>query len=67
MRTLSNLWNKIPDSLRRVLHTAWQTGLAAIIVALVNTHSTVDTKGLLIVGWSAAFAVLKGYAISLTQ
>lgn len=53
------LWNKLPDSVRRVVHTAWQVGLSTFVTHLVAAHSTKDVQAAFIAGGAVALAVVK--------
>lgn len=63
--TIKSTWNKIPVNVRHILHTSWQAALGALLVGLVNVHSTVDMKALLFTIYTTGFAALKAAALSM--
>lgn len=44
MNKLSQLWAKLPDSVKRVVHTAWQATAGALVAGLLVARSTADVK-----------------------
>lgn len=61
--TVKNLWNRLPDGLRRVIHTAWQVAISTLVVNLSLVHSTKDVKSLLVVVGAAVLAAVKAAVV----
>jgi TRAP-type mannitol/chloroaromatic compound transport system substrate-binding protein len=57
LKTLQNLWNRIPDRARRVIHTAWQVTTPVLLSHLLIARSSTDVK----LAFVAAGAVLLAY------
>ena len=60
---LKSLWNKLPDGVKRVLHTFWQSflgvfllGITGVVSNLLSTHSLTDAKSALFALCAAAIA-----------
>lgn len=75
MNKLQNLWNRLPDDVKRVIHTFWQTflavfvlGITGILTALLRTHNISDAESAVValVGASAAagFSAVKGLLVT---
>lgn len=55
MNKLKALWEKLPDGVKRVIHTAWVTflgvfslGITQVLANLVQTHNFSDAKSALV-------------------
>jgi hypothetical protein len=59
MNKLKQLWNAIPEGVKRVLHTAWQAAGGVLIAHLLVAHSTQDVKASVAVALAAGLAALK--------
>jgi len=60
---LKSLWNKLPDGVKRVVHTFWQSflgvfllGITGIVSNLLSTHSLSDARSALVALVAAAVA-----------
>lgn len=65
MNKLKKLWNSLPDSVKRVIHAAWQAGGAVLLVRLRLAHSTADVQASFMVAGTVALSALKGAALKL--
>lgn len=75
--TLKSLWLKLPDSVRRMVHTFYQAFLAVFLIGIspvmsaVLNHNYADAKvalfALIAAAAAAAFSAVKGMIISYLQ
>jgi len=63
INSIKGLWNRLPDGLRRVLHTGWQVAISTLVVNLSMVHSTHDVKALLVVVGAAVLAAVKAAVV----
>jgi hypothetical protein len=64
MEKLKNLWNKLPDGVKRVVHTAWQVAVPVLLSHLIIAHSSSDVKSAFVVTGAAVLAAVKALIIS---
>lgn len=62
---VSKLWNRIPDSVRRVFHAIWQSGSAAVLTYVETPNSSHTLQGLLFVVQAAVLAAVKAVVVKL--
>ena len=62
--TIKSLWDKVPQHLKHVVHTAWQVGLGTLLAHLVVAHSSQDVKAAVAAAFSVAFATLKAALVA---
>lgn len=60
---MKKLWNKLPDGIKRVIHTAWQVGLSTLLVHLVAAHSTQDVQASFTAAGAVVLALLKASVV----
>lgn len=63
MHTLKAIWNTIPDSGRRVLHTLWQVAVPVFLSHVLFARSSADVKSAFIVTGAAVLATLKALLV----
>lgn len=63
LATVKSLWNKLPDGVRRIIHTFWQAflgvfvlGVTSVLSGLLSTGNFSDAKSALVALVSAAVA-----------
>lgn len=61
---MKKIWNKLPDGLRRVLHTLWQVALGTLIAHWTIPHSSKDVVGLLSVVYASVLAAAKNLIVT---
>lgn len=54
-----SLWNRLPDGLRRVFHTAWQVAVPIFLTNLYMARSSAEVKGAFVLAGAAALASIK--------
>ncbi len=59
LKTLQSLWNRLPDHLRRVLHTAWQLAIPVFLTHLWLARSSKDVQTAFIAGGAVFLASVK--------
>ena len=64
MLQLHTLWNKVPDSLKRVLHTFWQAAGAALLTGFLAAHSSQDVKAVVFTAGATGLAAVKALLLS---
>ena len=77
MKNLVNLWNKLPDAVRRAVHTFWQAFLATVALGLTPVLNALsdgrfNEAGTLLLALAAAavataLSALKAYAVKWLQ
>lgn len=64
MQQLKALWNKVPEGVKRVLHTFWQAAGAALLTGLLAAHSSTDVKAVLFTAGATGLAAVKALLLS---
>lgn len=64
--TVKSSWNRLPDWLHRVLHTAWEAAGGALLTGLTAAHSTADVHATLFASYTAGLSALKAAVLALT-
>lgn len=74
MNKLKTIWNGLPEGVKRVVHTFWQTFLAVfliglpVIVAVLKAHGVSEAEkallSLVTASAAAAFAAVKSIVVS---
>ena len=64
---ITTTWKKVPDSIKRVLHTAWQVGGATLLGHLLVAKSTQDVKAAVVAAFAVALAAIKAAAVSASK
>lgn len=75
LATVKSLWNKLPDSARRIVHTFWQAflgvfvlGVTSVLSNLLSTGNFSTAKSALVAlvsaAVAAAFAAVKALLVS---
>ena len=59
LNTLQSLWNRLPDNLRRVLHTAWQLAIPTLVAHLWLARSSKDVQAAFVVAGGVFLASVK--------
>lgn len=67
VKTVKNLWNKLPDGVKRVIHTLWQALLSAILVGITAAHGSPDLQTALFTIYATGWAALKSSVLKLAQ
>lgn len=63
LKTLQSLWDRLPDGVRRVIHTAWQVGLATLVTQLLAADSSEDIKAAFVAAGAVMLATLKAAVV----
>ena len=63
MKKLTQFWNRLPDGVRRVVHTAWEVVLPTLLSNLLVARSSADVKGAFVVTGAVFLAWLKAYVL----
>lgn len=64
MQKLTNLWNSLPDAVKRVVHTFWQSFLAALLVSVWTVHDVQTAKVALFAAVAAGLSAVKGLVVA---
>lgn len=58
------LWNKLPDSVKRVVHTLWQVAVPVLLTHLVLAKSSADVKLAFVVTGATVLAAAKAALVN---
>lgn len=64
MQKLTALWNRVPDGVKRVLHTFWQAAAGVLVAQLLVARSSTDVHAAVIVAVAAGLAAVKALLLS---
>lgn len=63
MKKIAAVWNKLPDALKRVLHTAWQLALPTLLAHLLLAHSSKDVQSSFVAAGAVFLASVKALVV----
>jgi hypothetical protein len=64
MQKVKQLWNALPDKVRRAVHTAWQVALPVLLAHLLLAHSSKDVQSAFVFAGAVALASLKAALVN---
>lgn len=67
LATVKSLWDKLPDGVRRVIHTLWQVALGAVLAYYTAHSSNLTTHNVLTFGWAGVLAAAKAVLLKATN
>jgi hypothetical protein len=64
MQKVTQLWNRLPDKVRRAIHTAWQVAVPVLLAHLFLARSSKDVQSAVIAAGAVALASLKAALVN---
>lgn len=64
MNKLTSFWNSLPDSVKRIVHTFWQSFVAALLVSVWTVNDIETAKIALFAAVAAGLSAVKAFIVN---
>lgn len=64
MNKLTSFWHSLPDSVKRIIHTFWQSFVAALLVSVWTVNDIETAKIALFAAVAAGLSAVKAFVVN---